>query len=324
MQPGPHEHVQYATLGWRAAAVLLDTLFVLIASSILLALLMAFGVLDIGLSGSLTIDELVAASRSAPGWISLLEYGLVFVYFTLFELGGTTPGKRIFRLNVLAEDGTRPSPGAVVVRNAVRIPEMYLLYIPSAVSCLVSSRRKRLGDYAARTVVVRRVTSPVPVRAGAWPQAPAPVPPAPPPLAPAAAAPAPPAAAEAAQAGPPPLDEAVAGLRNAALAVLGAHHLYLKFSEKELARGGGVDAELSDEYAAAWYSLADAVVALQQAHSVAQQAAARDGTTLQAVCAGQAELLHLFRELEPYFTAASDEDVHEAYLKVARGEARDA
>ncbi len=124
-------------------------------------------------------------------------------------------------------------------------------------------------------------------------------------------------------AGPPPLDEAVADLRSAALAVLGAHHLYLRFSEVELARGGGEHAELSDEYAAAWYSLADTVIALQQAHAVAQQAAARDGTTLQAACAGQADLSHLFRELEPYFTAGSDDEVHEAYLRVARGETRD-
>ncbi len=179
MQPGPYEHVQYATLGWRAAAVLVDTLIVLVVSSVVLALLMAFGVFDIGFSGTPTFDEIVDVSRSAPGWITLLEYGLVFVYFTLFELRGTTPGKRIFKLNVLTEEGARPSPGAVVVRNAVRIPEMYLLYIPSAVSCVVSSRRKRLGDYAARTVVVRRVTSPVPVRAGGWPQASAPAPPAP-------------------------------------------------------------------------------------------------------------------------------------------------
>ncbi len=124
----------------------------------------------------------------------------------------------------------------------------------------------------------------------------------------------------AAPAGPPALDAAVADLRNAALVVLGAHHLYLRFSEEELVRGGGETTELSEQYAAAWYSLADAVIALQQAHAVAQQSAARDGTTLEAACAGQAELQHLFRELEPYFSAGSDEDVHAAYLQVARGD----
>ena len=320
MQPGPHEHVQYATLGWRAAAVLIDTFIVLIASSIVLALLMAFGVLDIGFSRALTIDEIVAASRAAPGWLTLAEYGLVFIYFTLFELSGATPGKRIFRLTVLNEDGSRAGPGAVVIRNAVRIPEMYLLYIPSAISCLVNSRRKRLGDFAGRTVVVRRVTAAGGrragrVAAGARARAARRRPP---------AAPSPPAApvalGEAPAAGPPPLNEAVSQLRSAALALLGAHHLYLRFSELELARGGGEQAQLSDEYAAAWYSLADAVLDLQHANAVAQQAAARDGTTLAAACAGQAELLHLFAELEPYFTAGSDEDVHEAYLRVARGE----
>ncbi len=314
MQPGPHEHVQYATLGWRAAAVIIDTFIVLLASSVVLAVLMALGVFDIGLSGTLTLQDIVAASRTAPGWLSLLEYGLVFVYFTLFELTGATPGKRIFRLTVLSDGGAPAGAAAVVVRNVVRIPEMYLLYIPSAISCVVSRRRKRLGDFAGRTVVVRRAAAPYPGTAGARPQ-PAPAPPAPP-----IAGPAGTTAAVAPGDAPPALDEAIAELRNSALAVLGAHHLYLRFSEQELARGGGEQVELSDEYTAAWYSLADAVVALQQAHDVAKRAAAAEGTTLQAACAGQAELLHLSRELAPYFTAASDDDVHAAYLQVARGE----
>jgi len=304
--------------------VLVDTLIVLLASSVVLAVLMALGVLDIGLSPTLSVEEIMAASRAAPGWLTLLEYGLVFVYFTLFELTGTTPGKRLFKLAVLAEDGSPPGAGAVVVRNAVRIPEMYLLYIPSAISCAVNSRRKRLGDFAAKTVVVRRVPSPAPVRPGALPRAAAPVPPAPlPPAPPAPPVPAAGAYPQAPTAPVPPapsLNVALAELRSAALAVLGAHHLYLRFSEEELARGGGVDVELSDEYAAAWYALADAVMSLQHAHDAARQAAAREDTTLEAACAGQAELLHLFRELAPYFTAASDEDVHEAYLRVARGE----
>ena len=322
VQPNPHEHVQYATLGWRAAAVLIDTLIVLLASSVVLAVLTALGVLDLGLSQAFTVEDIVVASRAVPGWLTLVEYGIVFVYFTLFELTGATPGKRVFKLTVLAEDGSRAGAGAVVIRNAVRLPEMYLLYIPSAISCAVSSRRKRLGDFAGRTVVVRRAPAPYPGRAGARPQAGAPFPPeaAPPaPALPSAAG----AAGTAASAEPdaaPSLDDALTGLRSAALAVLGAHHLYLRFSEEELARGGGEQVELSEQYAAAWYSLADAVVALQRAHDVARRAAAAGGTTLQAACADQAELLHLFRELAPYFTAASDEDVHEAYLMVARGE----
>jgi uncharacterized RDD family membrane protein YckC len=324
VQPAPHAQVQYATLGWRAAAVIIDTLVVMIPFEVIL---IAGGVVHLPTTGTLTFQDAVGA---LPTWVSPVGILLEFVYFTLLELTGATLGKRLFSMEVRAESGTRASAWAVLVRNIVRIPEMLLYYIPSAISVAVNPQRKRLGDFAARTVVVRRVARPAAVGA-VWPAsaAPAPVPP-PPAVAPPAAepagltagVPAPDGLAPAASppAGPPPLTAAIDTLREAALTVLGAHHLYLRFSEIELARGGGETAELSHEYAAAWYALADAVVALQQAHSVAQQAAARDGVTLQDACAGRPDLVHLFGELEPYFTAGSDEDVHEAYLTVARRE----
>lgn len=319
MQPVAQEQVQYATLGWRAVAVIIDTLIVLVVSSIVIAVLMATGVLDLGLSQAATLEDIVNASRSAPGWLMPVEYALVFAYFTLFELFGTTPGKRAFRMTVLRDDGTRASPTAVVVRNLVRIPEMYLLYLPSAVSCLVSRRRKRLGDFAARTVVMRSARVPAagrgPGARAAYPQ---------PQAAPAAAA----AAVTTQPAGPASLDDALATLKTAALAMHGAHLNYLRFSEIELARTepdraphpGDGEAAFSPGYAAAWYTLADAVVALRQAHAVAQAAAAHAGLDLATACADQPDLVYLFHQLEPYFAAGSDEDVHEAYLRVARAE----
>ena len=319
MQPVAHEQVQYATLGWRAVAVIIDTLIVLVVSSIVIAVLMAAGVLDLGLSQAATLEDIANASRSAPGWLMPVEYALVFAYFTLFELFGATPGKRAFRMTVLRDDGTRASPTAVVVRNLVRIPEMYLLYLPSAVSCLASGRRKRLGDFAARTVVMRSARVPAAGRgpgagaAASQPQA-----------APAVAA----VAAPTQPAGPASLDDALATLKTAALTVHGAHLNYLRFSEIELARtepgraphGGEDEAAFSPGYAAAWYTLADAVVALRRAHAAAQAAATRAGLDIATACADQPDLLYLFCQLEPYFAAGSDEDVHEAYLRVARAE----
>ena len=340
------EQVQYAGLGRRAAAVTVDTLVVLVASSILISVLSVTNVLNLGLSDAPTLKDIYNASRTAPGWLMPVEYGLIFLYFTLFELAGITPGKRIFRLAVTRDDGTRPTPTAVVVRNLIRIPEMYLLYVPSAIACLASSKNKRLGDLAAKTVVVRRGAAPVgsaaPGAVQSWRGA-APLPPAPPlgqtpgapgpapaaPASPAAYAPSAPTAAGA--------SEALAELKTAALAVRGAHLNYLRFSEVELAKdvvgtaGEPVgdaageppdrpEPEYSPEYAAAWYTLADAVIAMQQAHATASAAATREGTTLPDVCADQPDLTYLFRELEPYFTAGSDDQVHDAYMSVARGE----
>jgi hypothetical protein len=45
------------------------------------------------------------------------------------------------------------------------------------------------------------------------------------------------------------------------------------------------------------------------------------GTSIPEQAADQPDLTYLFGELEPYFAAGSDEEVHEAYLRVARGEA---
>lgn len=337
-QVGAREQVQYAGLGWRFVAILVDTVLVLIASSIVLAVLMVAGVVDLGVAHAATFDDILNASRAAPSWLTPVGYALFFAYFTLFELRGTTPGKRLFRLSVTGEDGTPPSPRAVVVRNLVRIPEMYLLYLPSVVSCLASSKNKRLGDLAAKTVVVRRGAAPAGYaapgvtpswRGGATLPAPPPLPQAP--VAPGLATPAPASPAVYAPAAPAAAgaSEALAGLKTAALAVRGAHLNYLRFSEVELAKDAGEpvlppvaepEPDYSPEYAAAWYTLADAVIAMQQAHAAAIAAASREGTTLTAVCADQPDLTYLFRELEPYFTAGSDEQVHDAYMSVARGE----
>ena len=327
-QVGAREQVRYAGLGRRAAAVAVDTVMVLIVSSILISILTVTDVLDLGLSNSPTLNDIFTASRAAPGWLMPLEYGLIFLYFTLFELSGTTPGKRIFRLIVTREDGTRPTATAVVVRNLIRVPEMYLLYVPSAISCLASSKNKRLGDLAAKTVVVRRGGGPIGYAAPGPSQAPPGVAPS---LAP--AAPAPPWAYAPAAPTAPGASDALARLKTTALAVRGAHLNYLRFSEVELAKDAGSavgepggelvaqpDPAYSPESAAAWYTLADAVIAMQQAHAAAITAATREGTTLAAVCADQPDLTYLFRELEPYFTAGSDEQVHDAYMSVARGE----
>ena len=333
-QVGARQQVQYAGLGWRIAAIAVDTVVLFFLLVMIFSVLAAAGALDLkdpAFSGGLDLQ------RTAPVWMYAVTYGLIFVYYTLFEaLTAASVGKLVFRMRVTMDDGARPSGLAVVVRNLIRLPEVLFWYIPSGISCLASTSNKRLGDLAARTVVVRRgaaplgVTAPGPARS--WPGGtPGLAPPAPAHLS--AYVPAPPAA--------PGASEALAGLKTAALAVRGAHLNYLRFSEVELAKdAAGATGEAADEpaiaagaeaadqpepvyspeYAAAWYTLADAVIAMQQTHAAAIAAASREGTTLAAVCADQPDLTYLFRELEPYFTAGSDDEVHDAYIRVARGE----
>jgi uncharacterized RDD family membrane protein YckC len=317
-QVAAREQMQYASLGWRFAAIAVDTVvlfFLLVAIFIVLAAAGALDLTNPAFSGGIDLQ------RTAPVWMYAITYGLIFGYYTLLEtLTAASVGKLAFHMRVTMDDGTRPPVLAIVVRNLIRLPEVLFWYIPSGISCLVNTKDKRLGDLAAKTVVLRRgsaasgVSAPEATQvrrgggAGLTPEAPAP---------PAALASPAPAAAGAGQ--------ALAGLKTSALAVRGAHLNYLRFSEVELAKDAeGALAErepdYSPEYAAAWYTLADAVIAMQQAHAAAIAAATREGTTLPALCAHQPDLTYLFHELEPYFTAGSDEQVHDAYMSVARGE----
>ncbi len=70
--------------------------------------------------------------------------------------GGRTPGKYWLRLRVADARGGRLAGWQVIVRNVLRVvdalPQLSLL---GGVSCLVTARTQRLGDLAARTLVVR-------------------------------------------------------------------------------------------------------------------------------------------------------------------------
>ena len=309
------ERVEFAALGYRAAAVMVDTLIVLIAYSVVLAIAARAGWSQLAFMKNMTLGDISTASRQSPGWFMPVMYALVFVYFTLFELRGWTPGKRIFRLQVTRDDGRPASPASIIVRNLVRIPEMLLYYIPSGISCLASPRNKRIGDYAGGTVVLRRNPA-----AAAGPAASAAFAAGPPAAAPVTQpAPTPTGYAGRPPAAAPSVDEALAALKTASLAVRGAHLNYLRFSERELARETDA-AGYTPEYEAAWYTLADAVMALQHAYAAATVAATVAGTSIAEQAEDQPDLTYLFGELEPYFAAGSDEEVHEAYLRVARSE----
>ena len=322
------EQVDYATLGWRFAAVLVDTVvlfgLLIVAAMVYILVLVGRGTID--LNDPAAVQALSSDLQISDWLANLVVFGGLFIYYVVLETAfGASVGKLVFRMRVTMLDGSRPSGAAVVVRNLVRLPEAWLLYVPAGISCLASARRQRLGDHAARTVVVRRrVAASAAAGYGPTPQAAPPgfaPPPAPPAPSPAnVALPAAPAPAGAVQA--PALPGALAGLKTAALAARGAHLNYLRFSERELAAGSAQPAAgYSEEYVSAWFTLADAVAALGEARGAAAAAAASAGETLDGACAGQPDLAHLLRELAPYFEAHTDPEIHNAYLAVARSEA---
>jgi uncharacterized RDD family membrane protein YckC len=110
---------------------------------------------------ALAVIGAAASGFSGGGWVLaglvIMEFAVIFVYDVLFETlaSGRTPGKRAAGIRVVGLRGQPVTFRASAVRNAIRIVELILLYIPSIISILVTSRDQRLGDLAAGTVVIR-------------------------------------------------------------------------------------------------------------------------------------------------------------------------
>ncbi len=83
--------------------------------------------------------------------ISLL-YGILSEWFWR----GQTLGKRLLGLRVVEASGLRLRPSEIIVRNLLRFVDLLPgLYLVGGISCVLSSRRQRLGDIAAGTIVIR-------------------------------------------------------------------------------------------------------------------------------------------------------------------------
>lgn len=89
---------------------------------------------------------------------ALLNFAVFWGYYMLFELlwNGQSPGKRVAKTRVLRVDGNPARTSEVAVRNLVRIvdflPAMYAL---GFVVMFLNRQSRRLGDYAAGTLVIR-------------------------------------------------------------------------------------------------------------------------------------------------------------------------
>ena len=149
-------YYELAGLGSRFLAVALDTLIqALLSIGILLLLVWAQpGATALGKALGMG-DTLVGAVEAG---IAIVILFLVSVgYYVAFEAAwnGQTPGKRAMGIRVVRDGGYPLTFMDSVIRNLIRVIEAALVYVPSAISALVSSQNKRLGDLAAGTIVVR-------------------------------------------------------------------------------------------------------------------------------------------------------------------------
>ena len=69
---------------------------------------------------------------------------------------GQTPGKRALRIRVIQDNGLPLTTNATLTRNLVRLFDYFpALYAVGLVVMFATKHTQRLGDLAARTVVVR-------------------------------------------------------------------------------------------------------------------------------------------------------------------------
>ena len=82
----------------------------------------------------------------------------VLLYFTLLEgYLGQTVGKMLLGIKVIREDnGEVPGLGTAALRTVVRIVDGIFGYLVGFIAVMASSKRQRLGDMAAHTLVVRK------------------------------------------------------------------------------------------------------------------------------------------------------------------------
>jgi uncharacterized RDD family membrane protein YckC len=100
--------------------------------------------------------------RFGMGVLLIAFFGLEWFYPVLFEVyaEGATPGKRMLGLRVVHDDGVPVGWSGAMIRNLLRAVDFLPFFYGSGLVSMLATRDfKRLGDLAARTVVVYRETA---------------------------------------------------------------------------------------------------------------------------------------------------------------------
>ena len=147
------EHVEVefslAGLGSRTVAYVLDALVRIVVALILLLILSLAG---LG-------NSLLHLSEVLTAILVIFIFVLQWAYFVVFEmaLNGQTPGKKWMRIRVVRDGGYSLTFFSSVIRNLLRVVDFLPAFYGLGVFLIfASSRKKRLGDYLAGTIVIHQ------------------------------------------------------------------------------------------------------------------------------------------------------------------------
>jgi uncharacterized RDD family membrane protein YckC len=136
---------EIAGIGSRFLAQIIDSLVIAVV-------LIAITILAGALGGIFQSGELALLVEVILGFILLAGYFLV----SEAAWNGQTLGKRSARLRVVGDHGEPLTLGQATIRNLVRIVDFLpFFYAIGMLTLFINGRGKRLGDFAAGTLVVR-------------------------------------------------------------------------------------------------------------------------------------------------------------------------
>ena len=127
----------------------------------LLAIITMVIALPFGVSGAFMMmgADPIAAMAAAASWMTFIVISAIIwlVYFPYFEsTTGQTLGKKLMGIKVVREDGKKLALPDAIIRTVLRIVDaLPFAYIIGLIVVLVSQKKQRIGDMAARTIVVK-------------------------------------------------------------------------------------------------------------------------------------------------------------------------
>lgn len=148
------QDLHYKGVGIRFVAQLVDAVICLI-------ILVIMGSIVASMVGGTTPDGFEITGT--PAVVAQVLTGLLSIlYFSLLEAywNGQTLGKKITRIQVLNEDGTNIDLATALIRNTLRVVDVFGFYLVAAISVWMSPRKQRIGDRFAQTCVVKKRVTP--------------------------------------------------------------------------------------------------------------------------------------------------------------------
>lgn len=144
---------ELAGIGSRFLANLIDTLLQVLAIALIVGIF-----LILGLGGVLKNIFAVRYAHWMVALMILAGFSILWGYYIYFEVmfNGQSPGKKLIRIRVLRDGGFPITVTEAMIRNLMRFVDFLPAYYALGVIVMFFNRQyKRLGDFAAGTIVVK-------------------------------------------------------------------------------------------------------------------------------------------------------------------------